>query len=163
MTPLSIGWAEDEETVEAARFLASVIALDPAYISHGEIQGGLSPDGRSWADNLQALIEADLKDRGADRRIALARDEAGTLRAATVVLSVSTSRVRYAVLEDLAVAPECRSQGVGRRLVGFLEDELAARGMRWLFLESGLDNDRAHRFFAGLGYEPVSKTFAKRL
>lgn len=163
MTPLVIRWAEEPEIGDAALFLASVIVLDPAYISHGEIQCGLSPDGERWADDLRAMIEADLIDRGPDRRVAVARDEDGAIRAAAVLSTVSTARLRYAVIEDMAVDPGCRSQGVGARLVAFLERELAAQGARWSFLESGLGNDGAHRFFERLGYAPVSTTFAKRL
>lgn len=163
VTPLVISWVEEPGIAEAARFLASVIALDPAYISHGEIQCGLSPDGRRWADDLGAMIEADLAGRGPDRRVAAARDEGGAIRAAAVLLTVATPRLHYAVIEDLAVDPDCRSSGVGARLVVFLERELAAQGIAWSFLESGRGNQGAHRFFERLGYEPVSTTFAKRL
>jgi hypothetical protein len=35
--------------------------------------------------------------------------------------------------------------------------------MKWLFLESGLNNASAHRFFERAGYQAISKVFAKQL
>jgi hypothetical protein len=41
-------WAPSAtEWCDAAEFFARVMSADPAYISHGEIQAGLSPDGLS--------------------------------------------------------------------------------------------------------------------
>ncbi len=48
-------WARDDELPAIAAFFARIIALDDSYISHGEVQCGLSMDGRTWVDNLDIL------------------------------------------------------------------------------------------------------------
>ena len=53
-----LAWAESEaERRAAAQFFARVVRADPAYISHGEIQWALSPDGVHWAPDLEARLE----------------------------------------------------------------------------------------------------------
>lgn len=155
-------WGYPEEFAEVAHFLSRTIARDPRYVSHGEVQTGLSPDGVNWAANLDALMAEDLRDIGDDRSVAVARGEGGLVGAA-IVLWVREARVSYLVLEDLAVAPEMRSAGVGAKLVEFIEAAGRERGMDWAFLESGLGNEGAHSFFERHGFRPMSKVFSKRL
>jgi ribosomal protein S18 acetylase RimI-like enzyme len=66
-------------------------------------------------------------------------------------------------LEDLAVTPDLRSRGVGAELESFVRAEAVRRGCSWVFLESGKDNTRAHKFFERAGYHEVSHVFALRL
>src|SRR3546814_11565359 len=55
-------WDRSPATAEAvARFFARTIGGDARYISHGEIQGGLSDDGVTWrseehTSELQSLM-----------------------------------------------------------------------------------------------------------
>lgn len=155
-------WAEDGELPAVAAFLARTVARDSRYVSHGEVQTGLSPDGTRWAPDLDRLIAEDLEDLDDDRSVAVAHDR-GRLVGAAIVLWMTTARVSYLVLEDLAVDPALRSAGVGAGLVGFIEMAGRDRGMAWAFLESGLGNEGAHRFFERHGFAPMSKIFAKRL
>jgi GNAT superfamily N-acetyltransferase len=155
-------WAEKAELPAVAQFLARTIGRDPRYISHGEIQTGLSPDGVSWAANLDRLIAEDLENPGEDRSIVVAQN-GSRLVGAAIILWVATERVPYLVLEDLVVDPDLRLAGVGAGLVAFIEEAGRARGMAWAFLESGMGNEGAHRFFERLSYHPMSKVFSKRL
>ena len=68
---------------------------------------------------------------------------------------------RYAGLEDIAV-PRGAPAPAGPSCVSS-KPEARKRGMKWMFPESGLRNEMAHRFFEARGYEPVSKVFAQRL
>jgi ribosomal protein S18 acetylase RimI-like enzyme len=169
MTAYAIGWEEGVEAWRgAARFFARVIALDPAYISHGEIQAGLSLDGSTWIADLEArfLAEATGGKAGAgSRSLAVARDSGSgaIVGAAAVSWSFEAPDAPYAVLQDLAVEPALRSRGLGAEMAAFVEREVKARGARWLFLTSGKDNLRAHRFFERSGFHKVSHVFAKRL
>lgn len=172
MTAYKIGWEEAPAAwAEAARFFARVISADPAYISHGEIQTGLSLDGKTWVADLEArfLDEATSEHAGAaagspKRSLAVARAADGSIvGAAAVSWSFETADAPFAVLEDLAVEPALRSKGLGAEMVSFVEREVRARGARWLFLESGKDNRRAHAFFERAGFHEVSHVFAKRL
>ena len=157
-------WAQShEEWSQAAEFFARVIAADPAYISHGEIQTGLSLDGKTWAPDLAQRFLNELGAYDDSRSLALARDGKGSITAAAnVSWSVETPEVPFATLQDMAVEPALRSSGIGAALMAFVEGEARARGMRWLFLESGKNNARAHAFFERFGLHEVSHVFAKR-
>jgi GNAT superfamily N-acetyltransferase len=160
-----IAWEEGAAAwTEAARFFARVIGADPAYISHGEIQTGLSPDGKTWAPDLEARFLAEATSDQTGRSLAVARDTSNAvIAAAAVSWSFETADAPFAVLQDLAVEPSLRSKGLGAELVEFVEREALARKAAWLFLESGKSNRRAHTFFARTGFEEVSHVFAKRL
>jgi GNAT superfamily N-acetyltransferase len=88
-------------------------------------------------------------------------DEA--LAAAAVVTWELDKPGRVATLQDVVVDPEQRGHGVGAALLRFVEAEALERGCRWLMLESGVRNARAHAFFERAGLEVVSHTFAKPL
>lgn len=160
---ISLDWASTDELPAIARFLAEVIGGDARYISHGEIQTGLSLDGETWIADLPGRFEDDFRDLGSDRRVVVAHDAAGAIAGAAIVLSVNDDHAAYIVIEDVAVARESRSLGVGQALIGFIEADARRSGARWAFLESGLDNDSAHAFFERRDYRPISKVFGKRL
>ncbi len=158
-------WADPTDATlmqHLADFISSEIIADPAYISHGEVQSGLSPDGRHWHDNLPARMREDLLDIGPDRDVIYARQD-GQIAGAAIILWVETPRTRFAVIEDMAVARPLRSTGLGGTLLDTIEDAARARGMKWLFLESGLQNEGAHKFFERGGFKIISKVFSKPL
>ncbi|MBR0553284.1 GNAT family N-acetyltransferase [Stakelama marina] len=158
----TIDWAPDALMEDVARFFARVISGDDSYISHGEVQTGLSSDGRHWAPDLAAKMIADFEELGPCRSVAVASD-GGRIVGAAVLLWVRGGRVAYCVLEDLAVDPAVRNRGVGADLVAFAEEAARERGMAWIFLESGLHNHGAHRLFERSGFRPISKVFLKPL
>lgn len=151
------------DRAQAAAFFARVISLDTRYISHGEIQCGLSPDGTRWADDLDARFAEDLADPDPGAGLLLMRSAGGAIVAAAIVEWVETPRVRFAVLADLAVDPALRSGGTGARMVAAIEAEARRRAMGWIFLESGKDNARAHAFFERHAFREISHVFGKRL
>lgn len=163
MSAVSLAWAKNaEERCSAGVFFARAIVGDPAYISHGEVQQALSPDGATWAPDLEVRLLREFEPEDASRSIALARRD-GALVGAASVLWESDAPTPHAVLADLAVAPDLRSEGIGAALAGFIEAETRRRGLGWIFLESGLNNEGAHSFFERSGFRVISKVFAKRL
>ncbi len=165
MTGYRIGWEQGPAAwADAARFFARIISADPAYISHGEIQTGLSADGKTWIPDLEARFLAEATGDESDRSLAVARDARNAIvAAATVSWNFETEDARFATLQDLAVEPALRSQGLGAEMVEFVEREVRARNAAWLFLESGKDNRGAHKFFERTGFQEISHVFAKRL
>jgi ribosomal protein S18 acetylase RimI-like enzyme len=159
---LDLCWNGREDVPAAAAFASHVIGQGVDYISHGEIQTGLSPDGRSWADNLPALYLADFSDLK-DRDLLVARTPDGAIAAVAILAWEETPRMRFAVIEDLAVDPALRSAGVGAQMIAALSARVQERGVEWVFLESGLRNERAHAFFRRHGFAEVSHVFARRL
>jgi len=155
-------WARGDELPAIAAFFARIVALDDSYVSHGEVQTGLSLDGVTWVDDLDQRMAEDFAAMGNERSVAVATGPDGVAGAAVILWEV-TDRVSFMVIEDLAVDPAMRSHGVGAGLVAFAEAAGVERGMAWAFLESGLHNEGAHRFFAGQGFRPMSKTFSKKL
>jgi ribosomal-protein-alanine N-acetyltransferase len=62
-----------------------------------------------------------------------------------------------AELLTLAVAPDRRRQGAGRRLLAGFEAEARARGAGEAFLEVAADNDAARALYAGAGYAAAGR------
>ena len=159
---LDLRWNGREDVPLAARFASRVISQSVDYISHGEIQTGLSPDGRSWAVNLPDLYRADFSDLR-DRDLLVARTPDKAIAAVAILAWEETPRMRFAVIEDLVVDPALRSAGVGAQILEALSARVQGRGVEWVFLESGLRNERAHAFFKRHGFAEVSHVFARRL
>jgi ribosomal protein S18 acetylase RimI-like enzyme len=157
-------WDKSEATARsAAAFAGRVIGSDARYISHGEIQTGLSPDGVRWAEDLAKLYAQDFSELCEERDLLVAQTLAGEVVGMVILAWESSSRRQFAVLEDMAVEPALRSLRIGERLLLEAELRVKERGIDWLFLESGLGNAGAHRFFERHGFETVSHVFAKRL
>ncbi len=157
-------WAvSHEEWAEAAHFFARILAADPAYISHGEMQTGLSLDGTTWAPGLEKRFLEELGAFDDTRSLALLRGPDGKIiAAANVTWSFEVADAPYATLQDMAVEPSMRSAGLGARLLQFVEEEAVRRGAKWVFLESGKNNRPAHIFFERQGFAEVSHVYVKQ-
>ncbi len=89
---------------------------------------------------------------GADHRCYLALvDEAGAVRGYAGLLVVGAE----GDIQTIAVAPEARGGGQGRRLMHALLDEAARRGVREVFLEVRADNPVAQALYRSLGFEEI--------
>jgi GNAT superfamily N-acetyltransferase len=66
-------------------------------------------------------------------------------------------------VDDLVTDERCRSTGVGRALIGYLERLALARGGTSVELDSGTHRVRAHRFYFREGYVIPSFAFRKEL
>lgn len=155
-------WNDQGDRKDAAAFAASTVGQSPDYISHGEIQTGLSEDGKNWAVNLGELYAADFADPG-ERDLLVGRDGSGDVCAFLMVAWESSPRRSFAVIEDMAVHPSLRGKGIGHRMLAMARARIQERGIEWVFLESGLNNEAAHRFFAREGFRTVSHVFAQKL
>ena len=70
---------------------------------------------------------------------------------ATLVFSLEHGGL-MAEIDELFVVTDCRSAGVGRKLLRAAESELAARGCVRMQLQIGITNDRARAFYERFGY-----------
>jgi GNAT superfamily N-acetyltransferase len=66
-------------------------------------------------------------------------------------------------VDDLVTAEDARSGGVGRALIGWLEEEARRAGCTGLHLDSGVQRARAHRFYFREGMSIYNFHFAKGL
>jgi ribosomal-protein-alanine N-acetyltransferase len=60
-----------------------------------------------------------------------------------------------AYVVTLDVAPDCRQEGLGRRLIREVEACAMAAGVRWIQLHVFTGNEAAIRFYERLGYERI--------
>ena len=157
---LAIDWCRDPGRAgEVADFFLA--HADPSYISHSELQFGRAATPERWSDGLHALIReqairaASHPGPPAGFRLALAREGVALAGLAFISLALDAPSP-FATLEDLIVAPEVRSRGVGHAMVEWAAQTCRALGARRLFLESGSRNPRAHRFFERHGFAPTS-------
>jgi len=148
---------------DAAAFAGRVIVRDPSYISHGEIQTGLACDAIRWDPSLAERYAEDFLSLGEDRDLLVARDSEETIVGFAIVAWEETSRRRFAVLEDMAVDPARRAQGIGAALIRLVEARVRERQRTWLFLESGLGNTSAHHLFERQGFSMISYVFGKQV
>ena len=166
---LTMAWCHDPAQSPAilALFMGQ---LSPHYISHGELQspraiapGQWSPDlARSLACDIEACLAA--PPQAASYRIATAHQ--GDMLVGVAFVSLDEAQrapTPFATLDDLVISPAVRGQGLGEALFGWVCAQLQAQGVQRLFLESGIDNQRAHRLFERLGCQPVSVTMIKEL
>jgi GNAT superfamily N-acetyltransferase len=80
--------------------------------------------------------------------VLIAEDESEIVGVCTVYLDIESVRFgNRAWIEDLAVHPERRSLGIGKRLLDAAKDWARARGATHLELDSAETRAAAHRFY----------------
>jgi len=57
-----------------------------------------------------------------------------------------------AIVEDVVVAPQMQSGGIGRVMMDFAQKQSAAKGCYKLVLSSNAKRERAHAFYESLGF-----------
>lgn len=167
--PIDLDWCHDpaQEAAIAALFMRQ---LSPRYISHSELQGERAVAPGEWRRDLPEVLRAELRETLALPPVTaaslIATAHAGDALAAIALVSVDEARRAaraFATLDDLVVDAPFQSAGVGGQLFDWVCAELRQRGIARLFLESGIGNQGAHRFFEARGCMPVSVTMLKEL
>ncbi len=152
----------DQETL--VRLFCDNLRAQPDYISHVEMQMGLSADGTTLAPDAEAkwrrYLERHLAD--ADSRVRVA--ERDGVIAGMVIFGVEADHdAPYGVIYDLLVAPGARGGGVGAALLEYAIEALAAQGIADIYLESGVGNHTAHAFFERRGFGHVSNIYRLKI
>jgi GNAT superfamily N-acetyltransferase len=161
-----VAWCREPSAAPAlAAFFAS--SVTPSYISHSELMWGRAITPSRWTPGLQGFLQGEF---GKIIRASLVRTPrkqvftcfvADTLLALGIVTFAVDSPRPHAVLEDLIVGGRSRSRGLGALLIQWVERQAANRGARRLFLESGIGNHDAHRFFLHQGFRVTSQVMYK--
>src|SRR5919106_1374286 len=117
------------------------------------------PPGRrppQWdeANTVRALREVSSSDRSDVLIAVVGGDPVGFCTVYLDILSVRFGQRSW--VEDLAVHPDRRSQGVGRRLLTAAQNWARHHGATHLELDSGNDRKRAHRFYESR--QPASRS-----
>lgn len=139
---------------------ADVPGLCAAYEWLFAPPGGRPPD---WdRTTAAARIERLLAQDGATMLVADA--DGRIVGLCSVYLDIESVRYgRRAWVEDLAVHPDLRSQGIGRRLLEGARAWARERGASHLELDSGDARSDAHRFYRREGPDATSACFSWRL
>ena len=169
--PVEFGWCRSrDEAIRLARLFAT--NLTASYISHAELQGLRAIDPATWSPTIGSVLENDLVSR-IDQPLDAAEGERTQLLVSgrqhgddVAVFLVSFSRaaaVAYTEIEDMMVAAGARGSGIGHQFMQWIAAESSQRGIKRLFLESGITNDHAHEFFEEIGFEKISVVMMKSL
>jgi N-acetylglutamate synthase-like GNAT family acetyltransferase len=158
-TKLNIGWCRDPSKAKTlAHFFVSNV--EPSYISHSELQFGRADQVGTWAANLLEFVTQELTERAqqptnSKSKLVVAERDGAILALSLVTLNRDVP-IRHAIIEDLVVSAPERSAGIGQCMMDWILASVRNEGMQRVFLESGLSNDRAHRFFERNNFHQVS-------
>lgn len=145
------------------------ISSNKEYISHGEIQMGVGTgrfeDGRFITDvaedayvNWMKYINGNIADEeGAAVYKAVAED--GRIIGFCVSEIMEDGADPFGMVCDVLVIDECRGQGVGTALLETAVSWLREKGIRDIYLESGLHNHSAHEYFRRRGFCKISEIY----
>lgn len=165
---IKVAWcATPSRAAEFAAFFAQ--NAGPEYISHAELQGGRALSPIEWRANLMEFLRGEIDARlaapasGSTGLSVAVAEEGGRLVALSFVAFVRSASAPFATIEDLIVAPWTRGRGVGKTMMDWIAAEARARGIRRLFLESCVKNERAHHFFEREGFRPTSVVMMREL
>ena len=132
-----------------------------------ELHTEIVPSFFGWAEDRSELA---LRRALADPTEALlVAEEGGAVRGLAHVMLFDTPEgegrrpARRAHLDSLAVAPGCRRRGCGRALVEASGSWAKSKGAEQLVLTVWSGNHAAERFYAALGFSPVSQVLGKKL
>ena len=94
----------------------------------------------------------------------VAEDERGVVGLVTahVFPSIHSGELR-AWLTTLVVLERARGEGVGSKLVSYVESWAASRGVPRIAVTSGKQRERTHKFYQARGYEWTGLRFMKTL
>jgi len=119
---------------------ALVASYEWLFAPPGSVPAGWEPSFA--ADTLRELAAAD------DADVLVATDAGAVVGLCTVYRDIRSARFgQRAWVEDLAVDPQRRSQGIGGRLLGAAKAWARARGCTHLELDSSTARTDAHRFY----------------
>ena len=120
-------------------------------------------DASEIAEMSRDLVEAGLPWSWTPTRVAASVHNPNALvavaRAANRIAGFGIMRYGddEAHLDLLGVAPEHRREGVGRRLVDWLEKPALVAGLSVVYLEARASNRGAHDFYERLGYQKLGE------
>src|SRR5690606_9209539 len=108
-------------------------------------------------DELQDALSQDIAGRASARNwngVVVARVD-GRLAGMAIVLYVHDA-TGYGVIEDIVVDGALRGRGVGTKLINFVLADMQASNLSRAFLESGVNNAKAHDLFHQIGFKDTS-------
>ena len=122
---------------------------------HRQLRDKIPPGFDAWRQTLQAVFA-----NGGHMVLAV---EGETVKGVALWRIFQTSWGRHLFVDDLVTDAACRSQGIGRSFINWLEGEARARSCAMLSLTSNVARNGAHRFYFREGFSIASYHFRKNL
>ena len=149
---------EDKKTLVS--MFMNMLTSQHSYISHGEIQMGLSYDGKTIEPDAEDKWERYLERHYSnDKSYIYVLEHESTLVGFAIFGIEDDYDKEYGVIYDILVAEEHRGLGASSILFQHAIDKLKHEGVKDCYLESGVDNHRAHSFFEKKGFKHVSNIY----
>lgn len=160
--------ARKDSSAMADLFLGHLKA-HPEYISHGEIQMGV---GEGFVE--EGVFKTRLAPKARQKWLKYIRehqgnpefgcvwkavDENGSLAGFAVADIEEDGDAPFGMVCDVLVKEEYRGQGAGALLLETAVSWLREMGVKDIYLESGLNNHSAHRFFEKRGFIHISEIY----
>jgi len=146
----------DEETM-VDLFLEEV---DESYISHGEMQMGLSCDGVSYLPDFKEKWREYFARQVRDPQISvLIAEDNGEMIALAIFGIESDFDKPYGVLYDFMVANKHRGQKVAEPLFNKICESFDKQNIDEMYFESGSNCHRAHTFYTRRGAKHISNIY----
>ena len=143
---------------------AELIENHKEYISHGELQMGIATDRGELAPDFRNAWLRYLDRQTADPETEIMLAEQDGTPTGFVIYGINRDGAApYGMIYDVGLLPRHRSRGTGSLLVRTALDALREKGVADCYLESGVDNHSAHRFFEKFGFGQVSCIFRAKL
>lgn len=156
----------DKETL--CNMFLGHISTHPEYISHGEIQMGVgvgkivngdfvtevSPMARHyWMKYIDMNMSSD------DSVVYKAVDNNKEIIGFCIAIFTQDGASPFGMISDILVREDIRGGGVGSELLKTAMAWLNDKGIRDIYLESGLNNHAAHEYFIHKGFRKVSEIY----
>jgi len=94
--------------------------------------------------------------------VALVDNQIAGTYALVILDNMAKRGARCGVVEDVAVMPDRRRQGIGRAMMAHAREQCRLAGCYKMTLSSGLPREGAHRFYDSLGFERHGYSFLIR-
>lgn len=164
---LQISWCENKDEVLQAITLF-IENTSPDYISHGEVQSGRAAGFSQWSPDLAAVLHREFsmcfEQAGDEGSYKLAIGYIDNKPAGILFIQLVQSAPQpYVILQDMVITRELRNKHLGMKMLTWLESNLKETGIKFVFLESGINNHGAHAFFEANGFSVSSKIMVKEI
>jgi len=132
------------------------------YISHSEVIGGRATGNMRWIKDISTRMKWEFIHYVLNRECDLLEIFSSDDLVGFAVIE-RNEKTGVAALSDIMIKESHQNKGVGKKALSEIEDFLKKKGTTTLILESGIHNERAHRFFESNGFEKISSSFIKNL
>ncbi|MDX2072931.1 MAG: GNAT family N-acetyltransferase [Alphaproteobacteria bacterium] len=158
----------------AGRALAKLLALEPAHPEGLKLKAALASNKNDAADSaVEIAQEMDAKplyqvhkacfplfwkeQEISDMLMASGTRAWCAIANGPVGMLITRAQFEQAEILTIAVVPDARKTGVARRMMAAAEKELAAAGVRKIFLEVAENNKSAYALYLKIGYGEMSR------